>query len=376
MDTNRARHNPYEGLPQEQLNEHLLYFCENGDYDQVELLIQNGADVNAACGFGNTALMNVILHDDGDIDIINLLIQNNANIHVVNKEGTNALMHAARAGFSSVVALLIKNKADVNAVDLNGETALIAAAGSLKGNVETINLLIQHNARLEAIDNSGWNALKYATNFNQFVNDELCMIWDERAYRLLCELSYEQRKEFACKGEDYKRIVIQFEKELINNSNKVFNLAIQFYIGLYPSLSKESCGDVSSIIIRKLFIMQHSKDFPAWYKSCVETHFNLAWDCLKKDHSKNPEPMILTPSLSLGGRFFSGLTYCFNQVKNCLPCFISDKMQIDEPEKNNNNVHQEMEIDEISEPKSKGTKRKNATDDHTDGSAKKKLKTS
>tara|TARA_R100001530_G_scaffold135802_2_gene113987 strand:+ start:1174 stop:1629 length:456 start_codon:yes stop_codon:yes gene_type:complete len=147
------------------LNEQLFDACTEGDIDEVESLIENGADVNAVDEyFSSTALMHVSRH--GNVKIANLLINKGADVNVYDGGGWTALMHASRHGNVKIANLLIKKGADVNAnvgdvnvgdvnvgdVNANVDDFIIYGDTSLRiavenQEIEIIKLLVKAGAR-------------------------------------------------------------------------------------------------------------------------------------------------------------------------------------------------------------------------------------
>jgi len=126
----------------------LMNAAYNGQKEVVELLIANGADVNAKSVGGNN-------------------------------EGSTALMFAAQAGQKEVVELLIAKGADVNARSTDGETPLMYAvqcagvfhpdvfgvrsyAKNLAIQKATMKVLIANGADVNARDNKGKTAADWA----------------------------------------------------------------------------------------------------------------------------------------------------------------------------------------------------------------------
>ena len=69
----------------------LMYAATAGSVDAMKLLINKGADVNAANSFGSTALVWSAI----DIEKVRLLVEAGADVNAVSKEGRSALFVAA-----------------------------------------------------------------------------------------------------------------------------------------------------------------------------------------------------------------------------------------------------------------------------------------
>ena len=116
----------------------------------VELLIENGADVNVkSTGItGWTPIhqaSQILRYEDNDttaVDIIELLIENGADVNAKDRIGLTPLHHAATM---QIVKLLIAKGGDVNAQDDDGSTPLDAA---IDGDItETADLLRKHGGK-------------------------------------------------------------------------------------------------------------------------------------------------------------------------------------------------------------------------------------
>jgi hypothetical protein len=123
-------------------------------------LIAAGADVHAANKMGNTALSTAAAY--GHAAIVTALIAASANVNTANQKGWTALMEAAATGHTAVVTALISAGADVNAASSSlGWTALMAAAEN--GNTTIASILITAGANLSATAQKGDTALMVAS---------------------------------------------------------------------------------------------------------------------------------------------------------------------------------------------------------------------
>ena len=76
----------------------------------------------------------------GHTDIARLLLEHGANINAADDGGSTALMEAALKGHTETVRLLVERGADLNAVDKKcGRTAMVDAAR--RGHTDIVNIL-------------------------------------------------------------------------------------------------------------------------------------------------------------------------------------------------------------------------------------------
>ncbi|MBR5887069.1 MAG: ankyrin repeat domain-containing protein [Akkermansia sp.] len=136
----------------------------------VSLLLQAGADANAADAHGNTAL-HYFLQGSDNADIVSELIAKGANINARNKDGATPLMLGATQGWSKTLDSFLKNHApDLNARDYRGLTAMhyaaehagtspttIAKAGGSTGNAPEDAILLNNIAELKHYITAGGN---------------------------------------------------------------------------------------------------------------------------------------------------------------------------------------------------------------------------
>lgn len=130
----------------------------------LKILLDNGANVNAADDNeqGWTALHKAA--EKGDITVVKLLLQKGANAKAVNKGFNKSVLDiAARHGHLDVMKLLLEKGADPKAfTPFYKESVLHEAAGSR--NVEAVKLLLEKGADAKAVDDSGTSILHKAAD--------------------------------------------------------------------------------------------------------------------------------------------------------------------------------------------------------------------
>ena len=137
----------------------LMYTAAVGSIEAMTMLLEQGADVNAANNVGATALMWAVT----DIDKVRLLLARGADAKVVSQRGRTALFLAARSDRSAdIVKLLIATGADVNAADAAKMTVLHSAAWG--NDTETVRLVVNAGANVNAVDFAGFTALIHAAS--------------------------------------------------------------------------------------------------------------------------------------------------------------------------------------------------------------------
>ena len=146
-------------------NQKLLQAAEMGNYEELQSMIQEGANVNIYGTNGSTSL--ILAAENGHDECVNLLIKSGA---CVNDKETDilkntALMCAVREGKNNCVKLLIRAGADVNSVDYFGETLLFIAI--TKQSKELVDILLQSGANVNKIDAKGISPLHYTVLYQQ-----------------------------------------------------------------------------------------------------------------------------------------------------------------------------------------------------------------
>ena len=154
-----------------------------GDLEKVEVFLEQGADVNRQTSdFHATPLDRAV--SAGFRDIAELLIENGADCGKADKNGFTPLHTSAKQGYIDIAKLLIENGADCERMDKNGFTPLHRSAK--QGHIDIVKLLIENGADCEKADKTDFTPL--ATSAEQgyidivkllIENDADCQMVDE-----------------------------------------------------------------------------------------------------------------------------------------------------------------------------------------------------
>lgn len=123
---------------------------EKDNVEVVEILIENGANVNALNDFSHTPLFYA-----KSTNVAEILINNNAEVNPTNEKGDTPLHSAAYHGRSDIVKLLIEKGANVKKEDKRGYTPLHSAfrwsLNQDQDNIWIAKLLIESGADRNAV---------------------------------------------------------------------------------------------------------------------------------------------------------------------------------------------------------------------------------
>lgn len=126
----------------------LVYASTYNNEEMVKFLLEKGADANTVCEIENehidispTPLMNAAYR--GNTNIINMLLENGADINYTTDYGMTALMMAASFNQFEAAKVLLENNADTSITDEYGRTALDLA--KLEDYKDIVELLEKYN---------------------------------------------------------------------------------------------------------------------------------------------------------------------------------------------------------------------------------------
>lgn len=116
----------------------VIHAAKQADWEELQVLLNDGADPNAAYGDGTTSLHWASYHDD--ISGVKMLTAAGAEVDATNDLGVTPLWLAAENGNSAITKLLLDRGSDPNIALTSGETVVMTAAQS--GNPEVVRLVL------------------------------------------------------------------------------------------------------------------------------------------------------------------------------------------------------------------------------------------
>lgn len=137
----------------------LARLVTHGSRREVEALLDQGADVNAAQPAGYTPLLWAAQMNENP-EVIRALVLRGADVNARNQTGQSALQLACWAGRTEAAQVLLAGGADVETRCTAGRTPLIDAARN--GSAELVDRLIGAGADPEAVDEEGQTPLMSA----------------------------------------------------------------------------------------------------------------------------------------------------------------------------------------------------------------------
>ena len=144
----------------------LHYAVWAGNSAVVKLLLKEGANTEATDGIGDTALIGAV--DDGRDSIAVILLQAGASASAINPRGQTALASAARRGNADMAKILLDGGADIESTDDDGSTPLFVASSWDK--VEMVGILVAAGAKVDARNLSGATPLMSAAEMGNIAS--------------------------------------------------------------------------------------------------------------------------------------------------------------------------------------------------------------
>jgi len=176
----------------------------------IKLVLNNPKLINKTNSHLSTLFLEVTYA--GNIHLANILLDNGADINAQNMFGMNALMLTKSLDFTS---LLLDRGANINATDNYGYNVLMIKA--CEDNLEACKLYLKKGIDLNLSDNFGNTAL---TDYGKFVHPPLSkdvIIQRHKILLLLRQnyLNFERRKSFL--------MALAYSGVLVNSNNYIIN---------------------------------------------------------------------------------------------------------------------------------------------------------
>lgn len=165
MKKNRKETNEREAIGQE-----LIYAIVDKKYDEVQSLIDRGADVNYISLMDSTPLQWAVIRNS--IPTVNLLLDNGADVNLRPTNGHDTpLIHAIKLSNIEMIKLLIARHADINLKNELDQTPIFCACASFSYNylsdeeihkikrLEIVKLLLEFGADPFIKNNEGVSAM-------------------------------------------------------------------------------------------------------------------------------------------------------------------------------------------------------------------------
>ncbi|KAF4958745.1 hypothetical protein FSARC_10936 [Fusarium sarcochroum] len=133
--------------------------CRENHEDIVALLMMYGANADKVDAIGKTPLTNAAIR--GNASTVKVLLENGADPEVCSVTELKPLHVACKEGHEDVVVLLMKHGASADKSDTSGKTPLADAA--LRGDASMVKVLLESGANPRAKCSNGKTAATYAT---------------------------------------------------------------------------------------------------------------------------------------------------------------------------------------------------------------------
>ena len=139
--------------------------CKYGYIEVVNILIENGGDINMANGYDSDTPLHLAISNN-HLEVAMDLIKYNANINATNSDQSTPLHLACLNGNIKIAMALIEKGAVIDAIDNRQNTPLHIACNY--DYFEVAMALIEKGAAIDAIDNKQNTPLHIACNYDYF----------------------------------------------------------------------------------------------------------------------------------------------------------------------------------------------------------------
>ncbi|XP_074657107.1 uncharacterized protein LOC141910276 [Tubulanus polymorphus] len=253
----------------------LIYAVKHDRDEAVEVLAQNGAEINQSDDAGVTPLLIAVRRRN--VKTASALIKNGADANAIDTRGRNALHYCFEKENHSLglIKLLLEEGADVNAADETGTTPLMLAVKF--DNLRPIRLMIESGASLTATDFQEKTVIDYCPP-------------DRHIIRVLLEKHAEMSRK--------QREILEVYRENLEASVEMDNL-LPFLVDqgmLSRSDRREiSSDDTPAVKMSKLLKLLTKKGPRAFDVLCAaleKEHEGLADDLLRAGRAPTPAASV------------------------------------------------------------------------------------
>ena len=144
------------------MSKRLKWAIKNGRTDRLETLVKKGTNImDTTTEDGETALMLACNAGQGEVMLMLVDMGYDVNMEYLDSLVQKTLYKAVSNGYVNSVKVLLDKGADVNAKNNDGWTALMCA--SEKGYAKIVSMLLKNGADVNAKNNGGWTALMKAS---------------------------------------------------------------------------------------------------------------------------------------------------------------------------------------------------------------------
>lgn len=149
-------------LKQESMSTSMIKAVLHKNLEILEVLINNGGNVNTMLDDKTTILM--IAAENNKSDALELLLNHKSNVNIKNDFGKTALILAVNRNNTKIVKLLLEKDAKVNDSDVKGWTPLMYSVDW--ENTDLVKLLLEYNPEKNIKNKNGYSALDIAKKKN------------------------------------------------------------------------------------------------------------------------------------------------------------------------------------------------------------------
>ena len=143
-------------------NQPLHFACQKAHTETVKWMMSLGMDANAVNKHGQTPLHTAAGGEKDYPELCEILLKHDAEINAVDEDGNQPLHFACQKAHTETVKWMMSLGMDANAVNKHGQTPLHTAAGGEKDYPELCEILLKHDAEINAVDEDGNQPLHFA----------------------------------------------------------------------------------------------------------------------------------------------------------------------------------------------------------------------